>query len=186
MNPDWTVLLIYSPPDDDGSVTNMWTKEVLVSIREFEQDVLKSDEYKGTCLAVDQGDSFPCNPEGFLTVLDFFESPADLETYTDAQIQQALVDVIDDPKKWKAYKSLFDNDVQESKQVKMMRSILSQAGPVKDGDKRYSNISEDETEQDKVQTEFQKSLRDRAESGDERYAKIKTRVFGRLLFDVLF
>ena len=67
-----------------------------------------------------------------------------------------------------------------------MRSILSQAGPVKDGDKRYSNISEDETEQDKVQTEFQKSLRDRAESGDERYAKIKTRVFGRLLFDVLF
>ena len=52
MNPDWTVLLIYSPPDDAEIDTNMWTKDVLISIREFEQDVLKSDEYKGTCLAV--------------------------------------------------------------------------------------------------------------------------------------
>ena len=52
MNPDWTVLLIYSPPDDADADTNMWTKDVLISIREFEQDVLKSDEYKGTCLAV--------------------------------------------------------------------------------------------------------------------------------------
>lgn len=48
-------------------------------------------------------------------MLDFFEKPSELETYTDEQIQQALVDVIEDPKKWKAYKSLFDNDVQESK-----------------------------------------------------------------------
>ena len=61
---------------------------------------------------------------------------------------------MEDPKKWKQYKSLFDNDVAETKKVKMMRSILSQAGPIQDGDKRYDNISENESEQDLVQTEF--------------------------------
>ena len=61
---------------------------------------------------------------------------------------------MEDPQKWKQYKSLFDNDVAETKKVKMMRSILSQAGPIQDGDKRYDNISENESEQDLVQTEF--------------------------------
>ena len=44
VNPDWTVLLVYSPPDE--SVTNMWTKEGLIAIREFEKDILMSKEYK--------------------------------------------------------------------------------------------------------------------------------------------
>ena len=57
---------------------------------------------------------------------------------------------MDDSKKWKTYKSLFDNDVADSKKVKMMRSILSQAGPVQDGDQRYDSMTENENEQDKV------------------------------------
>lgn len=78
------MLLIYSPPDNDSSVTNMWTKEVLISIREFEGDILKSDEYKGTCLADAKGD---CDRVGFLTVLDFFDNrAADLESLSDEQI----------------------------------------------------------------------------------------------------
>jgi len=54
--------------------------------------------------------------------------------------------VIDQPKEWKKYKSLFDNDVASTRKVKMMRSILVQAGPVQDGEKRYKNISEEKKE----------------------------------------
>lgn len=54
--------------------------------------------------------------------------------------------MIDKPKQWKKYKSLFDNDVASTRKVKMMRSILVQAGPVQDGDKRYKNISDEPKE----------------------------------------
>ena len=119
---------------------------MLISIREFEKEVQTGDDYKKTCLAKKStGEETSavaviCDPESFLTALDFFADPEDLEKMTEEQITKVLKDVIDDPKKWKAYKSLFDNEVASDKQVKMMRSILSQAGPVQDGDKRYENI----------------------------------------------
>lgn len=34
---DWTVTLVYDAPSDD--VANVWTKEALISVREFEKDV---------------------------------------------------------------------------------------------------------------------------------------------------
>ena len=34
---DWTVTLVYDAPSDD--IANIWTKETLISVREFEKDV---------------------------------------------------------------------------------------------------------------------------------------------------
>ena len=44
----WTSMLIYSPPSD--SVENMWTKDVLMSIREFEKDTRAEEDWKSICL----------------------------------------------------------------------------------------------------------------------------------------
>lgn len=49
---DWTIMLVYSQPEDsDDSVTNMWTKKSLISIREFEKDVRLVNGFTQVCLA---------------------------------------------------------------------------------------------------------------------------------------
>ena len=55
--------------------------------------------------------------------MDFFPDPTALETMSEDKIQERLVQAVEDPDEWKLYKSLFDNDVAESKKVIMMRSI---------------------------------------------------------------
>ena len=67
-----------------------------------------------------------------------------------------------------------------------MRAVITQAGPVKDGDKRYSSIKEDKEKQKSVATDVQKTLRDYTRSDDERYKGVEKRVFGRLIYDVYF
>ena len=67
-----------------------------------------------------------------------------------------------------------------------MRSIMISAGPVKDGDTRYDNIKDNPKEQDKVATDFQKTLRDMAGSGDEKYANVNIRAFSRIIYNVIF
>lgn len=151
IDPDWTVLLVYSSPADPDA--NIWTKEVLIAIRDFEASVQDSDEFKQTCL-LDQETKKCDSVAGFLSPIDFFSDPSDLEDLDDEEILLALTQVIDNPKMWKAYKSLFDNDVASTNEVKMMRSILSQAGPLKDGDKRFENISDDKDAQSLIQTDF--------------------------------
>lgn len=42
---DWTVMLVYSPPDE-SSTASMWNKDVLISIREFENDIRLDDDYQ--------------------------------------------------------------------------------------------------------------------------------------------
>lgn len=49
---------------------------------------------------------------------------------TPEEISKVLSDSVDDPKTWKVYKALFDNEVASDKKVKMMRSILTMAGPI--------------------------------------------------------
>ena len=81
-NPDWTVLLVYSSPDD--TQINLWTKDVLIGIREFEKDIQVRDDYKQACLAKYEEEAMVgCDSEGFLSALDFFPNPQDLENMTE-------------------------------------------------------------------------------------------------------
>ena len=43
-------MLVYSPPEATD-VDNIWTKEALIAVREFEKDVKVEEDYKLTCLA---------------------------------------------------------------------------------------------------------------------------------------
>ena len=45
-NNDWTVMLVYSVPGGRGDDTaNLWTRDSLISMREFEKDVQREDDY---------------------------------------------------------------------------------------------------------------------------------------------
>ena len=71
-------MLVYSPPDDQPD--NMWTKDVLIGIREFEKDIQARDDFKQTCLVTYSADVLiGCDPAGFLSPLDFFPNPDNLE-----------------------------------------------------------------------------------------------------------
>ena len=45
---DWTAYLVYSPLDEDSTDT-FWSRDVLISMREFENDVKTSEEYRVSC-----------------------------------------------------------------------------------------------------------------------------------------
>ena len=81
---------------------------------------------------------------------------------------------------WNAYSPLFDLEVSPQTmnlEVKYIRSILTAAGPIQEGNKRYASIKEDKMEQEEVATRFQHKLRDMTESGESRYAGIRPRIF---------
>ena len=91
---DWTGYLVYSPLDD-SSTTTFWNRDVLISIREFENEVKISEEYRVSCLAdlvLSAGsDQVICDDvRGFLSPLDLFGligvQLSDLETMSDQQI----------------------------------------------------------------------------------------------------
>ena len=67
-----------------------------------------------------------------------------------------------------------------------MRSLMIGAGPIKDGNSRYENIKDDYQEQEKFATEFHKRLRDLTTSDDEKYKNIRTRIWGKLIYNVVF
>jgi len=63
---------------------------------------------------------------------------------TEAQIASALDQAIKNTELWKVYKLLFDiNVTSQNKDVKYMRALVTGAGPLQDGDKRYKNIKDD-------------------------------------------
>ena len=158
-------MLIYEPNEGDES-ESMWTKDVLISIREFEKDIKADPEYSITCYA-DQipggtPDEVDCKDDAFQSVLDLFilsgKELTDLEDMTDAELYEVLQTQVKDSKVWKDYKTLFDNQVDpdstEKISIRYMRSLLTQAGPIKDGDKRYESIKDGRDDQDTVATDF--------------------------------
>mmetsp|Transcript_13451 Transcript_13451/g.18403 ORF Transcript_13451/g.18403 Transcript_13451/m.18403 type:complete len:151 (-) Transcript_13451:184-636(-) len=150
-------MLIYDAPSED--VENMWTKEALISVREFEKDIKLEDGYSQTCLAepVTPGslDDVRCSSKGFQSVLDLFSDPSKLELFSQAQLDQVLSNTISNSALWKSYKSLFDTQVSSTNlKVNFIRTIVVGAGPVKDGNTRYKNIKDRSLEQDNVATEF--------------------------------
>ena len=128
-----------------------------------------------------------CTPKGFSTPLSLIKDPSKLESITQAQLDKILSDAIANKAIWKNVNSLFDNQVSaDNLNVRFMRSIMISAGPVKDGDTRYDNIKDNPKEQDKIATDFQKTLRDMAGSGDEKYANVNIRAFSRIIYNVIF
>ena len=167
-------------------------------MREFEKDIKNDEDYSITCLAkiVPGGtiDDVECDANGFQSPLDFFvksgKDVENLETMSDEEIQEVLTEQVKDKKVWKDYNPLFDNKVDfessEKLEVKYMRSLITQAGPIKDGDTRYESIKDNKADQALIATNFQKTLRSYSQSSDESYQVIKVDIFGRLLYDVIF
>ena len=67
-----------------------------------------------------------------------------------------------------------------------MRSIMLGAGPIKDGDRRYKNVKDDIKQQNEVGKDFQSNLRSMTQSGNEKYAAVRIRINGRLIFNIVF
>lgn len=44
-------MLVYSKSEDDTDQESLWTKETLISVREFELDVKREAGFAKTCLA---------------------------------------------------------------------------------------------------------------------------------------
>ena len=93
---DWTAYIIYSPLDEDSTAT-LWTRDVLISMREFESDIKSSDEYTVSCKADPQlstAEEIVCDVRAFLSPLDLFASSGssvvNLETMTDEEIQTVI------------------------------------------------------------------------------------------------
>ena len=74
-------MMIYSPPGDNEDL-NLWTKEVLLSVREFEKDVVKEDDYSVTCWA---RQTSPDDLDDVECVDDALDSPLGL--LTDEQVK---------------------------------------------------------------------------------------------------
>ncbi len=90
-NNDWTVMLVYSVEGsgEKDSTANLWTQDSLISIREFEKDVKREDDYQKTCLAEQISEKTSttreevrCLPESFTSVLNIFPDLSKLETYS--------------------------------------------------------------------------------------------------------
>jgi len=80
-------MLVYTSVGSDDTPTNLWTRDALISVREFEKDVVREDDYQATCLAEQvqeetstTREEYKCMPKGFLSVLDFFPDTSLLET----------------------------------------------------------------------------------------------------------
>ena len=82
---DWTVMLVYSPPDET-STASMWNKDMLISIREFENDIRDDEDYQQICLAsaaLSTEIVVVCDEVGgFNSPLDLIEDPNNLENMT--------------------------------------------------------------------------------------------------------
>ena len=82
----------------------------------------------------ESSDVVTCLDRSFLTALDFFADQSSLETMTQEQLNNILLDAISGRIRnirWKDYKLLFAFDVAvDNLNVRTMRSILTQAGPI--------------------------------------------------------
>jgi len=95
--------------------------------------------------------------------------------------------IVNDPERWRVYNALFDTEVSGTNlEVNFMRSLILGAGPIKDGEKRYSNIKDDLAAQEIIASGVQKNLRSLTTSGDEKYANVRARIWGRIIYNVIF
>ena len=189
--PGWLAMIIYTTPDD--SVDDIWTKKGLISVRNFEARAKGDPNFKKSCVANPAPDGavdivFCNNAASWNSPLSLFPNPNNLENMTEFEIKKVLTDTIANPVLWnKGYAPFFGNEVTlTNPKVKYMRAISNHAGPIKDGTKRYENINDEKSEQAKIVTEFQKSMRDWSEDGEVQFEGVKVKIFGGLLIGVYF
>ena len=81
-----------------------------------------------------------------------------MEEMTQDELDDVLVQAMANSEIWGAYSPLFDlgvtTGVTSNIQVRYIRSILTAAGPIQDGNKRYASIKENKMEQEEVATRF--------------------------------
>ena len=139
---DWSVMILYSEPAlPDGA--SLWSRQTLIAIREFEKEVGGMSGYRQSCLAdkTSVEGSVVCSKSGILSPLDLLANPGQLETATDAEIEQRLLAAVNNQKLWKVYSSLFDVGVSATNtNVRQMRTMVTGAGPIRDGETRFKNL----------------------------------------------
>lgn len=151
----WATFLIYSQFDSEAET--MWTKKNLIAIRDLEKDIKEGEKFLQTCYSneVMEYDSFgneigiligedgevvtECNMEvafrSVTDIVDIFRAKMqlpELEQMTEDEVAMILTMAISDDTIWRNVKSLFDGEVgEENGNVRMLRSQLTLAGPLK-------------------------------------------------------
>jgi len=81
---------VYSGKNDEKGVANLWTKDSLISIREFEKEVKALSSYKQTCLAKSKvggsKDEIECSKKSFLSPLDILPDANRIESMTQFEL----------------------------------------------------------------------------------------------------
>lgn len=140
---EWAIILVYTAPAD---ATNLWTKESLTALRDYEAKIKAMDGFKKTCLAREvvggAKDEVECEEMSFQTAMDLFDDPSKIDSMTQAELDTVLLNALSSDDEW-----MFDKFVSpENLTVSFMRSIFVGAGPINDGSKRYTNTKEDRKE----------------------------------------
>lgn len=95
---DWTIMLVYRGKLKNKGKANMWTRENLMLIREFEKDVRKNGNYKRTCLAAidDKANKneVVCGDSSFLSPLDLLSDDLLLDNMTQEDLDSVLVGIM--------------------------------------------------------------------------------------------
>lgn len=157
-------MLVYSP-SDETSTANFWNKDVLISIREFEDDIRLDEDYQQICLASAAESTetkVVCDEVGgFNSPLDLIEDPKNLENMTQEELDQVLYTFVNTEILWKSYRGLFDNKLTaDNLKVTYLRSLMNSAGPIQDGDIRYNNSKDRKKEQYNVARDFSRKIRE--------------------------
>ena len=77
---------------------------------------------------------------------------------------------------------VFENTVLSNNlSVVYVRSILTEAGPLEDNEKRFKHINDQKEAQDVIVADFQKLLRAMTLSYSENHERVEVRVSGKLL-----
>lgn len=84
-------MLVYSEVGDDGTPTNLWSRDALISIREYEKDMVLEDDYSRICLAeqvkkatASTKEEVRCLSAGISSVLNLLPDASKLEQMTQA------------------------------------------------------------------------------------------------------
>ena len=77
------------------------------------------------------------------------------------ELDLVLSNFVSDEQLWQTYRSLFDNQLsKDNLNVSYLRSQMTSAGPIKDGDIRYNNVKDRKSEQYAVAKDFSKRIRE--------------------------
>ena len=80
---------------------------------------------------------------------------------TQSDLNDHLHRAMTDGETWKIYKPIFDNKLSiDIKKVTYMRTILSTAGPLADGNIRYLSLEDRKKDQTNIVAGFQEKVRD--------------------------